>query len=599
MSAVGFGVVGGSGHTDRVPSPLLADAVVVVTAGSRMALLPLPDERVEAGEEPVGAGAAQPVIGPIDEVLGQVARWETERAPRWGWWRADEVRPVIAAGIAMSRCLDLQATHRLLHGGWAADPPLVWAACHDLDLGAIPGPASGDLFELLTTEDAPAPDSLLTPSGQLRHDASTGVWQRDGDERLLAWAGAAAEVARRHTSALAARGPQALSSAASESAAALLCLELERHGLPLHRPEIERIITAADGPRPSDEAGVRANRARRDAPVLALVPGAEHTDLRHPEQVRAMLASVGVVVPDTRKWTLEPHRASHPVVPALLAWRKAERIATTYGWPWLASNVGADDRLRGGWTPCDGGAGRMTAAAGLHNLPIELRQAVDAGDGFAFVRADLGQIEPRVLAAVSRDPALAAATQDDDLYAPVAARLGVDRAHAKIAVLAAMYGQTSGAAGQALAQMDRAYPVAMAYLRAAHEAGTLGRPVMTYGGRLIPTGAPGPTQAARAAHGRFARNAVVQGAAAELFKAWAATVRAGLAATGGGDQPVGRIVLCLHDELLVHVPVERAEATAHLVESALTQAARRWTGTDRVRFVADTSIVRRWSQAKA
>ena len=44
-----------------------------------------------------------------------------------------------------------------------------------------------------------------------------------------------------------------------------------------------------------------------------------------------------------------------------------------------------------------------------------------------FVRADLGQIEPRVLAAVSGDRALAAACATDDLYAPVARSLGVGR----------------------------------------------------------------------------------------------------------------------------------------------------------------------------
>ena len=58
-------------------------------------------------------------------------------------------------------------------------------------------------------------------------------------------------------------------------------------------------------------------------------------------------------------------------------------------------------------------------------------------------RADLGQIEPRVLAAVSGDRAFAAATRADDLYAPVATALGVERPIAKVAVLAAMYGQRS------------------------------------------------------------------------------------------------------------------------------------------------------------
>ena len=119
----------------------------------------------------------------------------------------------------------------------------------------------------------------------------------------------------------------------------------------------------------------------------------------------------------------------------------------------------------------------------------------------------------------------------------------------------------------------------------------------TFGGRLVRTafGAvgpgedPGPLMRSR---GRFARNAVIQGSAAELFKAWAATVRVAVRPLGG------RIVLCLHDELLVHVPQQHAEEAAALVDRSLTDAARRWLGGDQVHFVADTSVVRRWSEAK-
>jgi DNA polymerase-1 len=96
-----------------------------------------------------------------------------------------------------------------------------------------------------------------------------------------------------------------------------------------------------------------------------------------------------------------------------------------------------------------------------------------------------------------------------------------------------------------------------------------------------------------AGRGRFARNAVVQGAAAELFKAWAATVRLTTRHLGA------QIVLCLHDELLLHVPIESAAETAAAVDDALIASARRWTGSDTVRFVSDTSIISRWSDAKA
>ena len=108
--------------------------------------------------------------------------------------------------------------------------------------------------------------------------------------------------------------------------------------------------------------------------------------------------------------------------------------------------------------------------------------------------------------------------------------------------------------------------------------------------------ASGPADAARtAARGRYGRNALIQGAAAELFKMWAVTVRA-------RAQPLGaRIVLCLHDELLVHVPTGRAEHVAQLVGDCLAETAGRWAPGGpggRVRFIADIRVVRCWADAK-
>jgi DNA polymerase-1 len=86
---------------------------------------------------------------------------------------------------------------------------------------------------------------------------------------------------------------------------------------------------------------------------------------------------------------------------------------------------------------------------------------------------------------------------------------------------------------------------------------------------------------------------MIQGAAAELFKMWAVTVRARGASLGA------RIVLCLHDELLVHVPAEHGDAMSRLVDDCLHEAAQRWAPGGQVRFIADTSVVRSWSDAKS
>ncbi|GAA5032915.1 bifunctional 3'-5' exonuclease/DNA polymerase [Terrabacter aeriphilus] len=565
-----------------------------------------------AGAYAVGAGVDE--AWPLPDVVRRFVDTSARLQPRWVVWSAaSTLREVVGARLPVSRTWDLAEAHRIVHGGWWATPGHVVAGCRGLDEAAVPAPRAhrlhgfdGDLFDVAAGDDT----ALLTAEGHLRADALG--WATD-DDRLRRLAVLALECRDAQGAALDRLGGPHVArlerTVWSESAAAVLCLELERDGLPVDRLAAEDLISGSAGPRPRDEADAARIRSERDAAVLRHAPGRERTDLRNPGQVRELLQSVGVDVPNTRAWVLEPYRHTHPLVDALLGWRKDERIATTYGYRWLDEHVGPDDRLRGGWTACDGAAGRMTAQNGLHNLPAPLRPAVCAAAGHVFVRADLGQIEPRVLAVVSGDRAFAEATRADDLYAPVAAKLGADRPRAKVAVLAAMYGQRSGAAGEALKDLERAYPVAMGLLDRTYADGVARRPVRTWGGRLIrfggvPTaalepGAPEPSGSAEfsatgadGARGRYARNAIIQGSAAELFKAWAATVRHAVRPLGG------HIVLCLHDELLVHVPQEAAAEAAAAVEHTLTAAARTWAGTDEVRFVADTSVIRRWSEAK-
>jgi DNA polymerase I len=543
--------------------------------------------------------------------------------PRWVWWTSQDWEPVLRAGLRVATCWDLAAVHRLLFGGWRAEPARIWAMLHGIALSTIPAMGQMGLLDVVGEEGAD-PENPVRPDGHLRPEWTDGGWAATS-QRLSIWAEMQLQVCKAQCAHIASlpgvNGAEG--TARSESAAELLCRELEFDGLPLDVPQATKIITESVGDRP---------RSRDDA-VLSLARSRAGMDLRNPAHVKSMLAGVGIDVSNTRKWKLEPFRHVHPFVDALLTWRKAERIGTTYGYGWLDEHVGADGRLRGGWTSCDGAAGRMTAQAGLHNLPAEMRPAVMAEPGFVFVHADLGQIEPRVLAAVSGDQALAEATAADDLYAPVAARLGVERAVAKIAVLAAMYGQTSGAAGEALRGMETNYPVAMQFLRDADANGQAAIDVRTYGGRLVrmspseglgfgleapnlqnpvnPSIQPSyPNQSSysnqssqsnqsrqedrsvSAARGRYARNAVIQGAAAELFKAWAVTIRGRLAPFGG------QIVLCLHDELLIHVPAEHGIAVAQLLEDALPQAAKRWMPGSAVRYVAKANLIQSWSEAK-
>jgi DNA polymerase I len=542
------------------------------------------------------------------DAVAAVGRADEALRPRWAVWsgqaaaRLAEKGEGEAGGARLATCWDITAAHRLLFGGWRADPGWAWARLHGLACDAVPtaGPSDPpDLFGLTGPGDGDATDPVA-PDGHLRSDWVGGGWS-DSPDHLARWAALARTAAELQQAALAALAdrPMAVATARCESTAELLCSELSADGLPMDRAVAEQILAGIIGPRPRSESEAVAARAARDAQVLRHAPPGLTADLRSPAQVRSLLARIGVDVPDTRAWRLRELRDANPLVGALLEWRKAERIATTYGYAWLDENLGDDGRLRGTWTGSDGAAGRMTASAGLHNMPAAMRRAVVAEEGHVFVRADLGQIEPRVLAAVSGDQALVLAARADDMYAPIAAQLGVDRPTAKVAVLGAMYGQTTGYGAQALRRLNAAYPVAMAYLDAADRAGRAGRDLRTYGGRLIllasgGADSTGPRISSRAAaYGRYARNAMVQGAAAELFKMWAVTVRARCRDLGA------RIVLCLHDELLVHCPREHGEAVSEVVDECLREAAQRWAPGCGVRFTADTTVVRSWSDAKA
>jgi DNA polymerase-1 len=518
---------------------------------------------------------------------------EDELRPRWVLWPGVALG-LAQAGVRVATAWDLTAVHRLLFGGWRADPSLIWARLHDLPIDGLPALAPPDLF---TPTDVD-PDEPVDAVGYLKPAWIVAGWAASA-ERLAVWARLSLDLARIQQARLPEIAAQAPATARSESTAELLCAEMSVDGLPIDREVMEGIIAAAVGPRPRTEAEAAASRERRDREVFAHLPSGIPFDLRSPGQVRSLLASVGIDVPDTRAGRLRELRDRHPVVEALLAWRKAERIATTYGYSWLDTQVGADGRLRGEWTGSDGAAGRMTASAGLHNMPADMRPGVVAEPGHVFVRADLGQIEPRVLAAVTGDAALAEATQADDMYAPVAAQLGVERSVAKVAVLGAMYGQTTGHGAQALRRLSSAYPVAMGYLDQADVAGQVGRPLRTRGGRLITmqTGNANEmtervARAQAAARGRYGRNAMIQGAAAEFFKVWAVTVRA------RGARLEARIVLCLHDELLLHVPVAHGEEAAALLDDCLQEAASRWAPGGQVRFIAEIVVVPRWSDAK-
>ena len=311
-----------------------------------------------------GGEDASVVVGLVEDAL----------RPRWVWWSNETAVPLIAAGVRVAKCWDIAAVHRLLFGGWRADPARVWAQLHHLAVEAVPTMAPPDLFSSATDDgDSEEP---VRPDGYLRPEWPGGAWART-PESLQRWAELALKVAGLQQASLAelADRPRARALARSESTAELLCAELSADGLPMDRAVAEEIVARMVGPRPRTHVEVAELRAQRDAEVLRHAPAHDQVDLRSPAQVRSLLARAGIELPDTRAWRLRALAGTHPLVDALLPWRKAERMATTYGYTWLDEHLGDDGRLRGSWTGSDGAAGRMTASAGLHNMPGEMRAA--------------------------------------------------------------------------------------------------------------------------------------------------------------------------------------------------------------------------------
>jgi len=165
---------------------------------------------------------------------------------------------------------------------------------------------------------------------------------------------------------------------------------------------------------------------------------------------------------------------------------------------------------------------------------------------------------------------------------------GGDRAHAKVAMLGAMYGATSGEAGRLLATLRARYPDAMACVENAARQGEGGGVVYSILGRACPP----PSQAWREVvelgsgqdatdperrrasqyardRGRFTRNFVVQASAADWASVWLSGVRRDLTAVAGAE-----LVFFQHDELIVHVPSANAPTVAE-VTIAAAEAARR------------------------
>jgi DNA polymerase-1 len=230
-----------------------------------------------------------------------------------------------------------------------------------------------------------------------------------------------------------------------------------------------------------------------------------------------------------------------------------------------------------------------------------------------LVVADAAQLEPRILAALAGDKGMVAAGAAGDLYAGIVESGAVEtRDQAKVAMLGAMYGATTGESGRLMPRLAKAYPKAIGMVEDAARAGERGEVVTTRLGRSSPPGdgqaydeSASEAEVARVrnrarAWGRFTRNFIVQGTAAEWALCWMASTRRRLTelADGAWFTQSAHLVFFLHDEIVVHCPTDLADRVEAEVRAAAIEAGQLVFGAIPAEFPVTVAIVKNYGQAK-
>jgi DNA polymerase-1 len=523
-----------------------------------------------------GEGWTMPLPGGAvtrhDDLAAAVTAAETETSEPIRWVLADTAHdypPLMAAGARLDRCRDLRLAERILCRVEGREPPAVVAESD---------PDAGTLFE---REPAPVDGRAVLTRLQ-------ATWLDQ----------------RRRTAGANLPGLGTL--LAAESAGGLVAAEMSRTGVPFDRGVHDRLLRDLLGPRPTKGMRPRKLQALADKVVDAF---GHQLNPDSTKQVLAAFHAAGVETKSTHSWEL--HSVDHPAVEALKVYREHARVWTAFGWSWAdawvsESQGAADDPHRGRFRPVYtvGGAdtGRWgTDGGGALQLPHAVREAIRAEPGWKLVAADAAQLEPRLLAAISGDRAMIAATAADDLYSELAPRLGGERSKAKIALISAMYGGTAGDAAQLVQLMRDRFPAAFDRVESAARTGEKGGLVRTWLGRTVPAPSErwwqllnsddGAKTAAR--RGRFTRNFIVQGTAAEWALVLLALLRRELHERG-----LGELVFFLHDEVMVHCPAEHAATVGAVIEQAAEAATTTLFGDLPVRIPLRPKTVDSYAEAK-
>ncbi|MGH9026448.1 MAG: DNA polymerase, partial [Acidimicrobiia bacterium] len=321
--------------------------------------------------------------------------------------------------------------------------------------------------------------------------------------------------------------------------------------------------------------------------------------------------------PSTDADSLQKLAAEHPIVEDLLRYREVEKLRSTYA-DALPPLIGSDGRIHATFKQTDTTTGRISSEApNLQNVPVrtsdgrEMRRAFVAAEGCGLLTADYSQIELRVLAHLADDPGLIEAFADArDIHTTTAAKVfGVaeadvddsQRRFAKVVNYGLAYGMEAYGLGQ---RMDipteeareildsyfDSFPNVRAYMeRTVMEAKQRGYTTTIFGRRRQITELSSDNFRIRQMGERMAQNAPVQGSAADVFKLAMVNLEAELEA--GGHR--SRMILTVHDELVLEVPLAERDVIEPLVRGTMESVSEL-----RVPLVVDLGFGPNWAQAK-
>lgn len=294
---------------------------------------------------------------------------------------------------------------------------------------------------------------------------------------------------------------------------------------------------------------------------------------------------------------LEKMAPDHPIVSDILEYRQLAKLKSTYA-DGLSAFIGPDGRIHSTFNQTITATGRISSTEpNLQNIPVRMelgrliRKVFLPADGCVFIDADYSQIELRVLAHMSGDEKLIAAyRQAEDIHRITASEVfhvpfdevtPLQRRNAKAVNFGIVYGISSFGLSQDLSisrkeaqqyieKYFETYPGIKGFLDGCVEqAKEQGYSVTMFGRRRPVPELKSSNFMQRSFGERVAMNAPIQGTAADIIKIAMIRVNERLKR----EQLRARLLLQVHDELLIEAPLEEVDQVQRILEEEMTHAA--------------------------